>query len=75
MVKGAVLFGLNPNIIKMGKAKHIIGSNYDDIWNDAIHGGISEGYYEINYNFSKCRNSFHIFIKKGQNISQNDIII
>ena len=50
MVKGVVLFGLNPNIINMRKEKHTIGSNYYDIWNDAIHGGISEGYYETNYN-------------------------
>ena len=75
VVKGAVLFGLNPYIINIRKAKYTIGFNCDDVWNEAIHGGIGEKYCDNNYNIFKCRNSFHTFIKKGQDISPNDIII
>lgn len=74
VVKGAVLFGLNPNLINIRKAMYTIGFNCDDNWNDQLHSGIGEKYYDYNYNIYKCRNSFHTIIKKGQDIPQNNVI-
>ena len=74
VVAGAVLFGLDPNIIITRKAKYSIGFNCDDVWDERIHGGIGEKYYDNNNNCYKCKNSFHSFIKKGQDIPSNDVI-
>lgn len=74
VVKGAVLFGIDPYTINIRKAKYTIGFNCDDIWDDNIHGGIGEKYYDNRYNIYKCKNSFHTFIKKGQDIPQNFIV-
>ena len=74
VVTGAVLFGLDPNIKNTRKAKYSIGFNCDDIWDEKIHGGIGEKYFDNNNNVYKCRNSFHSFIKKGQDISPNDVV-
>ena len=74
VVKGAVLFGINPYIINMRKFPYTLGFNCDDIWNEEIHGGIGEKYYDSNYNIYKCKNSFHIIIKKEQEITPNETI-
>lgn len=74
VVKGAVLFGIDPSIINSRKAMFTIGFNCDDNWDEKIHGGIGEKYYDSRYNIYKCKNSFHAFIRKGQDLSQNDYV-
>ena len=74
VVKGAVLFGIDPFIIDIRKAMYTIGFNCDDNWDEKIHGGKGIKYYDPNYNICKCKDSFHVFIRKGQDLSQNDCI-
>ena len=74
VLKGAVLFGINPNIINLRISPYTIGFNCDEDWNEQIHGGIGEKYYDALNAVFKCKNSFHILIKKGEKISQNNII-
>ena len=74
VLNGAVLFGLYPEIIKIRKAPYSIGFNCDDLWDENIHGGIGQKYHDPKSNTDKCRNSFHSFIKKGQDISKDYIV-
>lgn len=74
VVIGAVLFGLNPYFIDIRKATYTIGFNCDDIWDDKIHGGIGEKYFDHNFNIYKCKNSFHAFIRIGDDLSQSQYI-
>ena len=68
VVKGAVLFGLNPEIINIRKAPYTIGFNSDHIWDDNIHGGIGQKYYDYIFNIFKCQNCFDKFIEIGQDL-------
>jgi len=74
VVIGAVLFGINPYFIDIRKAMFTIGFNCDDIWDDKIHGGIGEKYYDPIYKIYKCKNSFHAFIRIGDDLSQKQYI-
>jgi len=73
ILKGAVLFGINPNIINLRISAYTIGFNCDEDWDEIKHAGIDKKYqyYDaINGKF-KCKDSFHILIKKGQEIPQD----
>ena len=74
VVKGAVLFGINPEKIKFRIFPYTLGFNCDDDWNDAIHGKIGEQQYNNVTKKNVCLNSFHIFIKIGEIISKNHTI-
>ena len=74
VVKGAVLFGLNPDKIKFRIFPYTLGFNCDDHWNDLIHGGIGTKIYSNITKKYVCLNSFHTFIKIGENISKNHTI-
>ena len=48
VVKGAVIFGLNPFIIRKRISKYIIGIRCNEIWNESEHGDHPEKkYYDI----------------------------
>lgn len=75
VIQGAVIFGINPFVIGSRKAMYTIGFNCDDLWDEKIHGSVIENkYYDNNYHIHKCRNSFHTFIKKGDDLIQNNFI-
>ena len=74
VVSGAVLFGIDPTTINIRKALYTIGFNCDDNWDEKIHGGIGEKYYDPFFKIYKCRNSFHTLIRKGEDLSQNKYI-
>lgn len=74
VVMGAVLFGINPYFIDIRKAMFTIGFNCDDIWDDKVHEGVGEKYYDKNFKVYKCRNSFHVFIRVGDDLSQNNYV-
>ena len=74
VVKGAVLFGINPDKIKFRIFPYTLGFNCDDDWNDLIHGGIGTKIYNEKTHKFTCLNSFHTFIKKGETISTNHTI-
>ena len=75
VIQGAVIFGINPFVIGSRKARYTIGFNCDDPWDEKIHGSVIENkYYDNNYHCHKCRNSFHTFIKKGDDLIQKNFI-
>ena len=74
VVKGAVLFGLNPDKIKIRIFPYTLGFNCDDYWDENIHGEKGTKYInEIDHSFL-CLNSFHTFIKMGEAIPKNHSI-
>ena len=75
VVKGAVLFGINPYLINLRKAPYTIGFNCDDNWDESIHGGKGEKYFDEKFNIYKCRNSFHVLVRKGEDLSSKDNLI
>lgn len=74
VVKGAVLFGLNSDIINVRKAKYTIGFKTTEIWDEEKHGNLGQKYYDYEENVYRCSNIFDSFIRRGQDISINDII-
>ena len=71
--KGAVLFGINPNIIKERKAKYTLGTNSDMLWDELRYGLVGgEKYYDERNGKEYCKECFDSFIQVGQNISIND---
>ena len=75
VVKGAVLFGINPNIITQRKAKYSIGLKVRENWEEKIYGKTGQKVYDEKYKCYICEDCFHLFIKIGQTLSINDIII
>ena len=73
VVKGAVLFGINPKIITERRAKYSIGFCANKIWDDKIYGQIGEKYLDEDKVY-RCRNCFDLFIQVGQSISIDDTI-
>ena len=74
VVMGSVLFGINPYFIDVRKAMYTIGFNCDDIWDESIHGGTGVKYYDQTYKVHKCKNSFHAFIRVGDDLTQNQYV-
>ena len=73
VVKGAVLFGLDPNIITVRKAKYTIGLSVTRDWDDKIHKGGNKKWDEKKKKY-RCTDCFDAFIKIGQNINIGEII-
>jgi hypothetical protein len=75
VVKGAVLFGIDPNIITERKAKYSIGFCTNSIWNEDIHGKVGEKYFDEDEKKYRCKDCFDLFIQIGQTIKINDKIV
>lgn len=74
VVKGAVLFGLSPEIINIRKAKYSVGIEASNIWDEKTYGKIGKKkYYEEENNYY-CEGCFFQFFEIGQNISIDDTI-
>lgn len=72
IVKGVVLFGIDPNIITLRKVKYTIGLSVRENWDEIKYkeGEFWDDYQNVN-NFSNC---FDAFIKIGENIPIGKII-
>ena len=68
VVEGAVLFGLEPEIIELRKAPYTIGFNADLKWDERIHGGKGEKIFNEVLKVYQCKNAFDKFIEIGQDI-------
>ena len=71
VVKGAVLFGINPNIIIERKAKYTIGLSVNNVWNETIYGKIGGEKYLDDDKTYRCKNCFDLFIEIGETLSIN----
>ena len=70
IIKGAVLFGLKPEIVKIRKAPYTIGFNCDLNWDERIHAGKGRKIFNIFHKTYKCLNSFDKFIEVEQDIPE-----
>lgn len=68
VVEGAVLFGLEPDIVELRKAPYTIGFNADLKWDERIHGGKGEKIFNEALKIYQCKNAFDKFIEIGQDI-------
>ena len=69
VVKGAVIFGLNPYIIKKRISKYTIGIECNEIWDEIKHGIHPEKkYFDYEDSVYRCRNVFSPIIEKDQKI-------
>ena len=74
VVKGAVIFGLNPYIIKKRISKYTIGISCNDIWNEIKHGNHPEKkYFDLEDNCYRCKDVFSPIIMRNQKIKVDDI--
>ena len=74
VVEGAVIFGLNPHIIKKRISKYTIGIKCNEIWNDNRHGAHPEKkYFDEEDNCYRCCDVFSPIIEKNQKISVDEI--
>ena len=68
IMKGSVLFGINPNKIKERIAKYTYGIMANIEWNEKIHSNIGNKIFDKNYQKWYCEDGFGILIKKGENL-------
>ena len=74
VVKGAVIFGMNPYIIKSRISKYTIGIRCNEKWNQKKHGLHPEKkYYDFDDQCFRCKDIFSPIIEKNQKISVDEI--
>ena len=73
-MEGAVLFGLNPNKIIKRKARYTFGMNSNDYWNEELHSGKGEKFYDEDNKVYRCRNCFSKFITINEDIRNDQYI-
>ena len=74
ILKGAVLFGFNSNIIRKRKSKYTIGIKVHKDWNESKHKGKGEKIYNEIEKKDKCCNLFSKFITRNQYIEFDEVI-
>ena len=74
VVKGAVIFGLNPYMIKTRISKYTIGIACNEIWDEFKYGLHPEKkYFDSEDNCFRCRDVFSPIIEKDQKIPVDKI--
>ena len=74
VVKGAVIFGLNPFIIRKRISKYTIGVECTETWNESKHGDHPEKkFYDEEDKCYRCSDIFSPIIQKDQKISVDAI--
>ena len=74
VVKGAVVFGLNPYIIKRRVSKFTIGIRCNEKWDEKKHGMHPEKkYFDFDDNCYRCKDIFSPIIERDQKISVDEI--
>ena len=73
ILKGAVIYGFQTNIIRKRKPKYTIGINYSQNWDDKYKNG-GHKYYNKTEKKWKCRNLFKKFITRNEYINFDEVI-
>ena len=73
IIKGAVLYGFQRNIIRKRKAKYTLGIGISRKWDDKYQGRGEKIYNELEKEY-KCNNLFSKFITINQYINFDDVI-
>ena len=74
IMEGAVLFGMEPSKINIRKSKYTIGKAISNVWNDKIHSGKGEKYYNQEKKKWFCKHCFDKFIEINQSIKYEEEI-
>ena len=74
IMEGAVLFGIEPSIINIRKAKYTIGTGADCIWDDKKHSGKGKKFFSLNFEKWYCHDCFDKYIEINQALKCEDII-
>ena len=74
ILEGAVLFGINPNIIETRIAKYTIGMGTRSIWNDEIHSEKGTKIFDEDSKVWRCEHCFCKFIEVNQKLKINEEI-
>jgi hypothetical protein len=73
-MEGAVLFGVNPNIIDTRIAKYTIGIEINDFWKEEIHSKKGTKVFDEDDNTYRCENCFCKFIEVNQKLKIDEEI-
>ena len=68
IMEGAVLFGINPNIINLRIAKYTIGKATRSIWNEEKHSKRGKKVYDEEEKVWRCEDCFDKFIEINQKL-------
>ena len=74
IMEGAVLFGIEPSMINIRKAKYTIGVDADKEWNDKIHSEKGKKFFSEYYKKFFCEDCFSKYIEINQNLNYGDKI-
>ena len=74
IMEGAVLFGINPNIINTRIAKYTIGQGMRDYWNEERHSKMGKKVFDEVDKDWKCEDCFSKFIEVQQKLKINEEI-
>ena len=74
IMEGAVLFGINPNIINSRISRYTIGQGTRAVWNEKKHGKLGEKIFDEDENIYRCKNCFDKFIEINQKLALNQEI-
>jgi hypothetical protein len=74
IMDGAVLFGLNPNIIDIRIAKYTIGMQTRSLWNEEKHSKNGKKVFDEDNKVWRCENCFAKFIEVNQELKNGEEI-
>ena len=74
ILEGAVLFGINPNLIETRISKYTIGMETRDIWNEEIHSEKGTKIFDEDSKVWRCENCFYKFIEANQKLKLDEEI-
>jgi len=74
IMEGAVLFGINPNIIDTRIAKYTIGLGTRDFWDEKKHSEKGTKIFDEDTKVWRCENCFYKFIEVNQKLNLNEEI-
>ena len=74
IMEGAVLFGMEPSIINIRRAKYTIGKSIRDFWDEEKHSKKGTKVFCEDSNKWYCEDCFDKFIEINQNIKLNESI-
>ena len=68
------MFGIEPSIINIRKARYTIGNEVNKPWNDKIHSGKGEKYFDKEFKKWYCKHCFDKYIEINQNLKYEEKI-
>ena len=74
IMEGAVLFGINPNIINSRISRYTIGQGTRAVWNEEKHAKYGEKVFDEYKKIWRCTNCFDKFIEIKQKLKLNEEI-